>query len=1449
MREHSPAQGSGDEKPDDLYQTFNAHNGNGDFDSRKAREILQENGVSYKEAVETPNFALPGKLGEMAAKHEAARADVDPHVQVSEALVKKTEEIAERGEAAEERIAALEAQLAEVDKKAQDMVQMAQNILGELAALRAERATATILSANEAGDEGQFIDRSNDQAIGLKDILPVQKNVQGERGRFTGERQEFITPDQLDQIEAHADQIREGQQENRDARKAHLEGLLADEAAIAATAREQGKNPSDVKRQIERDLTKVNRDAAGADNAEHTTDDATAGDVQVQPADTTEPATETRELAPNQPRAVRQDTNGEILKKVVYTNGDVDWVPIEPKNTAEVAPDNEASADSEPQEGANTSEVTSNSGGEDSAEDEPKDEADTDKNSKITETMRQAAAGYDLDDPLQLGQYRAKLDKDLGISTIHLDPETVKRIATGEGEYSSASTDALSDEGREKIEDRLRNRKERLEQAEKIGILGAERGSDQEREKIEELKAEIALLEGRLAPRDTADQPTNGETDKPTLEGKKKAIEAYDRERLKNLKNLQAKIKGEISDLQSEEADVRAAAEKARNEGREDEAARLEAKADEIGNQIVVKNMELENIDKTIAELETGEAGGEKPTNPKLDTLSAREDEASKEKAEKDKALGEAADKLAQLKAQPWFRKDKEAIAAAEAEYFKLAQETGREIVNGYEDEAARQSMFAATQVAMWEDINMRVAEIKKQTKYGKFTELFGKMHPAARMAIMAGAGVGIGVAAAAVGTVSGGIGGAAVIAGVTAWAAKIARAKVNVDIAGTEANKTREKGKFDAFMAGASRVTGLAQLTKWGERRLDKKFAKKEAEAIKTINLRGSLNELSQDDIDARIGQRKAELTVEKNSARTRRALTTSALLMAGGATASFIAAETLGMPSLEDKLNAKGGQTKLEDVPARDVLPRDRMTDDEYREFKGLDPADSQPVDESETFVDGPLPGEYTADTIDVSYQEYLSGNKISDWAMGEKMDMTSTETAMDDMWELGEADPGHAGQMVQGYLSESQKAELGLGGMTPQEVENTLHDDATRAAALNMIAEQLGNGGAKVEIVDNVSGNFYNWGARPVDANGNTISMEDARANGIQDTELVQTESYLQNVSLLRVTDADGNVSYFNSECKNFLTEKPTPDIPVGSDPTAENPSDMGVENPSDHNAENPGTAPDGEAENPGTAPNAEEENPGTAPDAEEESPSDEIEENPKTEDASEYPTAPDMENPSDQNEENPSDEAEESPSDEVEENPSDENEENPSDQNEENPSDPVEENPSDRAEENPSDQNEENPSDEAEENPSDEITENPKSDTDDYGEYPTDEAPEAEVDPGQGETTPPVDAEAPATPDEKPHEEVPADHDAGTAEEAAPVTPEEREEEIDQAPVDLSAPSEDAPGTEVTGPGGGGTPAVSPQPAPQPAPEPATPATPPASAEVDTTQGETTPPEGS
>lgn len=518
-------------------------------------------------------------------------------------------------------------------------------------------------------------------------------------------------------------------------------------------------------------------------------------------------------------------------------------------------------------------------------------------------------------------------------------------------------------------------------------------------------------------------------------------------------------------------------------------------------------------------------------------------------------------------------------------------------------------------------------------------------------------------------------------------------------------------------------------------------------------------------------------------------------------------LAGTMLGMKAAGAFDHIEGGieqapqQSDLGSMEARDEGLTPREEQDIIRQ-ESHDGSDQEIADNA-----SPEPGEYTADNIDVSYEEYLSDEKISAWAMGTRMDMTSTETAMDDMWSLGEADPAHAAQMSIGFLSDGQLKDLGLEDMTPQQIEDAMHDDTLRAETLNLISESLDGGNAKVEIVDNVSGEFYNWGAAPVDTDGNIISMEEARAQGITDTELNQEVTFLSGVSLLRVTDDGGNVSYFNSECKNFLTEAPTPGIIiVESDPISEN----------------PGTSPDGGAENPS---DQKEENP-SDPNAE--NPSDEIEENPKTEDPGEYPTEPDAENPSD----------------------------------------PTEENPSDEKEENPSDEQEENPSDPKEENPSDEIEENPKSeDPDDY-EHDTD-APDAEVDPDQGETEPPEDVspEDSATAEEEPGDEVGSDHNAGTADEANPVNPEGREHEIEVAPRDDSAPSEEDPGTEVQGPATppAPQPVASPDPAPMPAPvsEPApapqpapapVPASEPAQAfeapapvVVDVGGGETAPPE--
>ncbi|HMS93191.1 MAG TPA: hypothetical protein PKD28_02265, partial [Candidatus Saccharibacteria bacterium] len=1055
--------------------------------------------------------------------------------------------------------------------------------VAELKALVEAKAESKDVSAET--EPSQFIDRSSESVRSLEDdgVLPAL-NQRRENGSFaSGKEEEYVTAEQLEAIEANAETIKAGLKENLALQKDYLAEKLDDEEALAAQAAEEGKKLSELKRSLAFKLRRVEKELGALDAQEVETDEEVAADNEVV-AEDAEVAAEKKELAEKQPRAVRKETNGPTERLVLYKDGSFEWVPVDEQKAEEVDGEGATAA-------AETSETNDDAT---EAVETPAEKSDTDK-------ARELAGDYDLDDPVQMGKYRAKLESE-GISTAGLDAEALKKIASGEETFAS---DEEKDDKKSEQDDTTKSVRELAEgydledpvqmgkyraKLEKEGISTA--GLDAEALKriaageedfpSKPVEARTDAAEGSLEGSSSDDK---GEEDESSQEKKKKDIEAYDRGRLENLLKLRD--------------EMRAESEKLRAEGKADEA-------DVIDSKIVEYNLVIKDLEEKVKGYDT-ESEGEKPDNPTLDGLPAREDEASKERSEKEKALADAANKLAELKAQPWFRKDKEAIKAAEAEYLGLAQEAGREIVDGYEDdEETRQSLFAATQVAMWEDINTRVAELKKETKYGKFTEAFGKLHPAARMAIMAGAGVGIGVAAAAVGTVTGGIGGAAVIAGATTWAAKLAKAKVSVDISGSDANKERERGKFDALMAGASRVTGLAKLTKWGEGRLDRRFESKEAQAVDAISSEAQENGWTQDDIDAEVAKRKAELTEEKNRARSRRAMATSAVFLVGGGAASFLAAETLGMPSLEDHINSKSGdQTSLDEVPARTEADTDATDTDAE--------TDSTEADTDGAEVD-PLPGEYTADNIYVNYEEYLSENKISDWAMGEHMDMTSTETAMDDMWDLGESDPGHAGQMVQGYLTDAQKEELGLGGMTPQQVENALHDDATRAAALNMIAEELENGGAKVEIVDNVSGNFYNWGAAPVDENGNIISMEEARANGITDTELVQSERYLSNVSLLRVTDANGNVSYFNSECKNFLTEQPTPHIPVESDPTAENPSDYAAENPSDqaeenpsdHDEENPGTAPDDEAENPGTSPEDEEENPGTAPEDEAENP---------------------------------------------------------------------------------------------------------------------------------------------------------------------------------------------------------------------------------------------------
>ena len=610
------------------------------------------------------------------------------------------------------------ARLAELEAKVEARTE-AEELSDLTSQVEAQESTPVDEAEKPTEDENAFIDRSSETAQRLEEegVLP-KLNQRRESGKFaSGKEDEYVTAHQLDVIEANADLIKAGRPEE---------------------------------------------------------DGDSAGDAEETVAESAEVVAEKKELAAKQPRATRKETNGPIEKLVVYTDGSFEWVPVEPK-----VPTEEATGEAQSGEAAPGSDATDESGdgqpeptagdSGSSAEDAPGKETDSDR-------AREIAQEFNLDDPVQMGKYRAKLEKE-GISTAGFDAEALKRIAAGEENFPS---DAVEAKGEQKENDTSRMVREIAEEfnlddpvqmgkfrakLEKEGISTA--GLD-----AEALKRIVAGEEEY--PSDTTEagsdtegsNETGGDDDDAKTDDEAKAeqdaknIADYDKDRLENLLKLRDQMQAE--------------SERLRAEGKTTEA-------DAIDNKIVGYNLTIKELEERLANQEgsDSEPGKEKADNPTLDNLPAREDETSKEQAEKDKALGDAADRLAELKAQPWFRKDKEAIKAAEAEYLKLAQEAGRELVAGTEDlgEDVQQSLFAAHQVAMWEDINVRVADIKKETKYGKFVEAFGKMHPAARMAIMMGAGVGIGVAAAAVGTVVGGAGGIVARATAGGLAAKVAKA------------------------------------------------------------------------------------------------------------------------------------------------------------------------------------------------------------------------------------------------------------------------------------------------------------------------------------------------------------------------------------------------------------------------------------------------------------------------------------------------------------------------------------------------------------------------------------------------------------------------------------------------------------------------------------------------
>lgn len=246
-------------------------------------------------------------------------------------------------------------------------------------------------------------------------------------------------------------------------RVAVLEGQLAEALGVLA---EMQATQQELLRRLDA-LSAGQEAVAIASTAE------TADEGEEQPVDRVEEAEtapEQKKLADHQRRTVRQVTNGPIEKLVMYADGTSEYLPAAEANALFAAQQNpeaegtdapaatEVSADqtAAPAQSEATTETgegqtapasgeaasSEGAGEEGSAEAEPKQETDTDK-------ARAIANDFNLDDPVQMGKYRAKLESE-GILTAGLDAEALKRIANGEERFL---TDAVEEEAKSEQDD------------------------------------------------------------------------------------------------------------------------------------------------------------------------------------------------------------------------------------------------------------------------------------------------------------------------------------------------------------------------------------------------------------------------------------------------------------------------------------------------------------------------------------------------------------------------------------------------------------------------------------------------------------------------------------------------------------------------------------------------------------------------------------------------------------------------------------------------------------------------------------------------------------------------------------------------------------------------------------------------------------------------------------
>ena len=463
--------------------------------------------------------------------------------------------------------------------------------------------------------------------------------------------------------------------------------------------------------------------------------------------------------------------------------------------------------------------------------------------------------------------------------------------------------------------------------------------------------------------------------------------------------------------------------------------------------------------------------------------------------------------------------------------------------------------------------IRQAVNEKSKNGFYGEVVNFWAGKHIGTRIALgslaTAAVGAAIAVPAAGVGSIVG--------AGVAvSMAMRLAKNKLNTDAAGTEKRAKLGKNMYERTMANASRLVigtllKIPVLSKHirEKQERDKQAAEQKAKVDREYY---EARRTAADEDSRRMALARYECdrhsADNKNIYNNRiKRLRMGLAAMALGSGLGAVAGDTIS-DAINDSGVLDGAKNALADAREYltgivDKLSWSKQAVAAESTMGNIDASGNKMSNEvpdpnlvnKDSVVDMGDWHDFNADNVPaVTYDDYVhytpDGQATFDFktdisAFNDGIDMTSSDTAMNDLWNSALHDPEQLATYAQGALTPDQMQGFGYNGDLNNFADAMNANADLRARVLNAVHDATDGASIQLTNINTNDTPMWNFGKLPsaYDANGH-----------VTDTTLVVAPTHGQDISAVRLQMPNGQVMYYESDCGNYLVPRPPENIAV-------------------------------------------------------------------------------------------------------------------------------------------------------------------------------------------------------------------------------------------------------------------------------------------------------------